>query len=366
MALLERLSQMEDALIRSKQVPAEFLNARFLQIPGYKIRLVAQEMGVYNAFPGGVQRFGDYIVGIFSSGAGHANSDRQRWVKSKNGFVTFETGTFFENATLAHDTSFLEGLISEGESANFKTVFTVKNEGGTLAPYRQATIDVSGDTYAFWGEPKFIGDRWFGAAYRTAGGYRRAALFESTDGMVTWVYKSMIAAAGARLFGETSFDECANGDWVAVTRDDPATNIRDLYIERSTDQGATWSTPVKLPSHVVGTQPFVKRLSNGHLMLFAGDRTGSGGLNNVGAQQDFEDITGVSCWKSTDNGLTWGPRIHLAPSWSTDCGQYVPVELEDGNVLGLCYLSPGATNGTRGIEPGIYAIEFDPAGIPGA
>jgi hypothetical protein len=54
---------------------------------------------------------------------------------------------------------------------------------------------------------------------------------------------------------------------------------------------------------------------------------------------------------------------HVSVPALGDGGQPMAVELDSGMVGVLCYLAPGATNGDSGVEPGIYWITFDPAGI---
>lgn len=336
------------------------LNARYLHLPEYKVRCIAQERGVYNAFPGGVKILGDSIVAIYSSGVGHGQSDRQIWVKSSDRFEYFETGTFLENATGVYDNSFLSEL-TQGESINFKSVFTVKNVSGTLTNFTTPVVMVT-DQYALWGVPVLVGGEWLTTGYRISGGYERTALFKSTDGMGTWQFVTLIATSGARKFTEASLAECSNGDLIAVVRDN-STSTRDLYLTRRPNGSQVWGTPAMLPNHIKGTQPNLLRLSSGDVVLFAGDRIGASTLDDNGNHTGIGDITGIACWKSRDNGSSWGDATMIAPSWGTDCGQPVSIELPDGNIGLLCYLAPAATNGNLGIETGIYWIEFDPSAL---
>jgi hypothetical protein len=223
---------------------------------------------------------------------------------------------------------------------------------------------VSGDTYSLWGTPYQYDGNWYVGSYRTAGGYNRTALLKSTDKMKTWSFVSLVASNSARTYNEAAFLNTSGTNIVSVIRED-VLGTRDLHYVTSADGGVTWTpsagtllTPIA--GDVKGTQPFLMELSNGDVILIAGKRTGSSGINTGGSLTDFEDITGIMYWISTDDGATWSDGVQIAPSWSTDCGNPTAKQLANGNVAVTFYTALGATNGTVGVEPSIFYMEFDP------
>jgi hypothetical protein len=114
-------------------------------------------------------------------------------------------------------------------------------------------------------------------------------------------------------------------------------------------------------SGIQGTQPCLLLLPDGDILLLVGHRTGGSGLDVSGVLNEagLANITGIACWRSTNNAASWTNRVILAPMWSTDGGQPMAVSLDVGRVGMLCYLAPGATNADYGVEPGIYWITFN-------
>lgn len=342
-------------------IPRAMANADYQRLLGWGMRKISLERGVYQAFPSAITSISGSLVAIYSSGEGHGNSDRQIWLRSDNNFVNWTTGTFVaDSAPNVYDNSFLDGLLTTGQTANFKGVYTVEKTGGGYSNTVQSTLTNGPDTYAIWSQkPIFVGGKWLTTAYRTSSSPTQTALVQSTDEMKTWTFSTLIAADAGKQFSEAAIAQCANGDLVALIREDSGS--RDVYTSRSTDSGATWSAPTI--TALKGTQPALLVLSDNSVIAMTGDRSGTSGLNPAGTLLDGNDITGISAWKSTDNGVTWGFKIMLAAMWSTDGGQPMPVELSTGDVGFLCYLAPGATTGSVGVEPGIYWVQFSPSGM---
>lgn len=343
-----------------QNVPYVMMNQRFSQLPQFSVKTIGLCTKAYNAFPRGFQRLGNSYVAVYSSGPSHGNSDRIIWVRTDDEFETISTGVFYENATATYDLSFLSDLLAVGETVCFSSIWTIANEAGVLTPYVNSVITVT-DPYALWGTPKLINGVWYTTGFRTSGGYRRVALFQSTDGMRSWQFKVISAMNNTKQLSEADIITCSNGDWVQITREDSATTD-DLYRTVSTNQGTSWSAPVMLPSHVKGNQPqLIRHPDTGVLFLFVGIRRKSSAVTDYGNAAEVWDINGIGVHYSLDNGVTWSPVLMIAPMWSTDGGQPVPVFFPDGTIGVMFYTSCGATNISQtGVKTGVYFCRFRP------
>lgn len=336
------------------------LSQRYVQIPEFDVKAIGLKPKAYNAFPRGFQKLKGSLIAIYASGPAHANSDRQIWVRSDDEFETFTSGVFIENATGVYDLSFLEDLLEPGETVCFHSVWTIANEGGVLTPYVNS-IQTYTDPYALWGNPKLIDGIWYTTGYRIGGGYRRTVLAQSMDGMRTWQFKAISAMNNRKELGEADITTCANGNWVQITREDTSSND-ELYRTVSTNQGQTWSAPALLPAHVRGNQPqLIRDPVSGALFLFVGIRKKTSGVTSYGNAVEAWDINGIGCYYSLNDGVTWSNVLMLAPAWSYECGQPVPVLLDDGCFGVMFYTSCGAvTVAQTGVKPGIYFCKFRP------
>jgi hypothetical protein len=347
---------------RTAVVPRSLANADYVSMLQITGTLIASQQGVYNAFPD-LRKIGTSLVGIYSSGAGHGNSDRQIMVRSDDSGATWTAGTFFEDAGAVFTNTLLDGLMSTGDKQVFK-VFTVEKTSDGYSNTTVSTVANGGLTYALWSQPINVGGTLYRTGYAVNGSDTQTALFRSLDGGVTWAFLSLIAAVGGRLYSEAGLTRCANGDFIAVIRQDGFNSTRPLWFSRSTDSGATWSAPTQFPTSAInGTQPFLLTLSTGDVLLMAGDRVGSSGIGNAGLMSGAENFTGISAWRSSDHGATWTSRTMLAPMWSTDGGQPVAVEISSTSVGFLCYLAPGPTNNDVGTEPQIWFFRFNPSSL---
>ena len=366
-----RVNFIEDLSIiknkRNNDIPAPIFAgvARYAGIANYKVTPIDSELFRYKAFPFFWIGKNNLHAFSWSSGLTHGSSEYTMYAIMNPDTHEFEKGIFRDGTT--YNTAWLEPYLAEGEYVNFRSIYTVIRESGVLNVYVNSTINVNGDTYAFWGTPIFYNNEWYVTAYRTAGtpSYFRSALFKSVDNMKTWSFVSLIASNSARTYNETGILNTSGSNFIAVVRED-TTGTRDLYYVTSNDGGNNWNpspgtllTPIL--GDVKGTQPSLLKLSNGHVMLVAGKRTGSSGiLDDGGMASNGENVTGVMYWTSPNNGSTWSNGVQLAPSWSTDCGNPSVKQLENGNVAVIFYTALGATNGTIGVEPSIIYVEFDP------
>lgn len=366
------IRMLEGIKIATKQAPLFSHAPRYAGLKDAWYTTVDTELFTYNAFP-------FFFVGSnslhaigWSSGAGHANSDEVRYAIIDKETYEMQQGVFFDDATqvIDQDLSWLEiYLPNDGDYVNFRSVYTVIREAGALTLYVNSSIDVSGDTYALWGTPYEYNGDWYTGSYRTVGGYFRTALLKSTDNMKTWGFVSLVAGDSSRKYNEAAFLNTSGTNLISVVRED-LTDARDLCLVNSADGGVTWSPAINtvltpIPD-VKGTQPFLMKLSNGNVMLIAGKRTGSSGIDAGGSLLNNVDVTGVMYWTSADDGATWSDGVQLAPSWSTDCGNPTAMQLPNGNVAVAFYTAQGATNETVGVEPSIIYLEFDPVNTKNA
>lgn len=304
--------------------PRDVSQATFAQLTNYRSQTVYDND--YDAFPYAV-KVGNSIVGVFSTGVAHAQSTKQVMFRSDDGGLTFTIKDFLINATGVFDTSLVADLMAEGETVNLK-VWNLKKAGGAVTV---TTNSYAGD-YAIWSRPKVAGAK----LYRT--GYNpttwQTALLESSDGGVTWTFKSVIAPTTAgKTFNEADIVNTVPDNWIAYIREDTGAND-NLYRSISTDNGATWSTPTLVDTKLInGRQPNLTKLDDGSIILATGDRTGASGYTSSSEVVHGTDTTGVTVFRTTDNGTNWSFRTRVAPIYSTDGGQPFVVDLGSGNVF---------------------------------
>ena len=341
-------------------IPKALGNADYMDALGVSGKVIARQNSVYNAFPAMV-KIGSSLIGIYSSGAGHGNSDRQIMVRSDDSGATWTSATFYENAGAVYNNTLLNGLMATGDKIGLKT-WTIEKTVGGYNNTIVSTVANGGITYALWTNDMIdIGGVKYKTGYGTNAGFTQTALFKSTNGGVTWTFVSIMAAHAARNYSEAGLCRCTNGDLFAVVRQDGFSSTRPLWWIRSTDGGLTWTAPVQYdPGDINGVQPYLFTLANGDVILMAGDRVGFSGINGNGLTSTAEGITGISAWRSSDHGVTFTSRSMIAPMWSTDGGQPAPVQLANGNVGFLCYLAPAPTDGTNGVEPEVWFLSFNP------
>jgi hypothetical protein len=119
----------------------------------------------------------------------------------------------------------------------------------------------------------------------------------------------------------------ALADGTLVTGLWPTKRDKSGYVQRSTDEGLTWSPPIFLVDpeqfRVYPTQ--VHSLRDGRLLFFAG----------VYAHGEKESAANVrkAMFESRDAGQTWGPPIWIMPREVGVCEESDFVELDNGDLL---------------------------------
>ncbi len=331
---------------KNQDLCVSFNDASHLGSNSYRSKIIYNEN--YDAFPYAT-KIGNSIVGIFSTGTAHAKSDKQVMFRSDDGGDTFRLKDFFINDDQTYDFSLIADLLSEGKSVDLK-VWNLRKNAGLV----KATTTSKADGYSIWSTPKNAGTR----LYRT--GYNaktwQTALLESLDGGITWRFKSVIAPATAgRQFSEADIVNTHSNNWIAYIREDKGKH-NNLYSSISTNNGNTWSIPTALdPKLINGRQPNLTKLDDGSIILITGDRTGKSGY--AGGSGDIvygNDTTGITIFRSTDNGKTWSIRKRVSPIYSTDGGQPFVVDLGRGKIFIVWY----ARKTTKG-KPSINSCTVD-------
>jgi arylamine N-acetyltransferase len=159
----------------------------------------------------------------------------------------------------------------------------------------------------------------------------------STDNGQTWTAPAPLNANAANDTGQDYVPDIATdseGNWVAVWEAEhgnggPLGYDFDLFVARSTDNGATWTDPTPLNTNAATDS------GSDYLPCLATDRNG----NWVVAWDSNDSLGGAIDWdqdilvsRSTDNGATWTAPAPLNTNAATDSGNdYYPDVATDGN-----------------------------------
>ncbi len=160
-------------------------------------------------------------------------------------------------------------------------------------------------------------------------------LIRSEDDGATWDFLTIAADPDKkRSFGETSIEEAANGDIVAMMRTEPALGS-NMWTAHSTDRGKTWSKAIETSLH--GHPPHLLTLRDGTMLCTYGFR---------------DDPIGIRAALSRDNGRTWLEEdiASLRSDGSGppgDNGYPISTELEDGTLVSVYYIT---RDGITGVE----------------
>ncbi|MBC2593479.1 exo-alpha-sialidase [Ruficoccus amylovorans] len=158
--------------------------------------------------------------------------------------------------------------------------------------------------------------------------YYESGVLRSTDNGATWEFIPIYSDPEQKLgFGETAFAKAANGDIVAMLRQEPANARAGLWVSRSSDGARTWTKPESTP--MVGHPASLTLLRDGSLLCTYGYRSSP---------------MGVRVALSRDNGKTWHQediRTLRADGYGGggDNGYPTTLQMEDGSLLTVCYLT---------------------------
>ncbi|NMG39803.1 hypothetical protein GRZ55_11165 [Chelativorans sp. ZYF759] len=368
---------------RISTVPKSLDNPEYQRWMQLGMRAIRLERNEYNAFPSAIHKkvtssTTAILLFIFSSGIGHAQSQRQRWVKVYVDFsdpddvqvIDIQQGVYFENSAGFQTLSFLDDILEPGEVFGGKNIFRARClSPGVYETKIQSTIAVTtagGDngTYAIWaGRPVQDGSDIIITGYRVSPTPFVTAAFVSSNGGWDFTFKEIIGSNPALAFGEAGYVIAGNGDHVCVMREETGAN-RPLYQTRKTGGVGPFPAPALITPR--GTQPELHRLPNDDLALPLGLRQPNrSGLDAAGRLASGTKLTGVGAHRSTDHGVTWPNFAQIGAGWSTDVGQLMLTLVVGSYAMGACYLAPGATNGDYGVEPGIYLVGVNLGRITG-
>lgn len=101
--------------------------------------------GKYCAFPY-VILMGASIVGVFSEGDAHGDSDRTIMFRSDDLGKTFRFVTFYENLTAVYDYSLIDDLMSVGDHVTFRTKTVRKDALGGHTVFTNSVFNAPGTT----------------------------------------------------------------------------------------------------------------------------------------------------------------------------------------------------------------------------
>jgi len=195
----------------------------------------------------------------------------------------------------------------------------------------------------------------------TAGSDQDIFVARSTDNGATWSAPALLNTNGTTDSGP-DFDPVLNtdgtGNWVAVwwSREDlnnTAGTDPDIFVARSTDNGATWSAPALLNTSGTtdsGVDEFPNLSTDGAGNWVAAWHS-TVNLNDM-AGTDFD----IFVARSTDNGVTWSVPALLNTNGTTDSGDDLEPNLSAdgaGNWVAV-WESFEELNGTAGTDGDIF------------
>jgi hypothetical protein len=210
-------------------------------------------------------------------------------------------------------------------------------------------------------------------SYAVSGGATRSVLLKSTDNGKTWTLHSEITnpVTHGKAFDETVVSRCANGNWIAVMRQQfpTASNYQPLMYSRSTDQGIHWTAPAYLPglgnAHTAGddlnesSDPDLLLMSNGVLVLsygrpnvhlaFSPDGNGTNWTNvqttftetpgTLGAEATgytaIVPVTGHRFIQFGDTGANWNYPANPSPNPFSIWSRYIDIVRPQRNRIDL-------------------------------
>lgn len=186
---------------------------------------------------------------------------------------------------------------------------------------------------------------YYGRDAADAADRRSCAVLRSADGGSTWSALATIAdgPTDGKNYSEPGIVQVSNGDVVALIREEVGL---DMYVSRSTDNGATWSTPVLTLPEVIGMMTPLK-LSSGAII----------------APQRPLDISGrpPQIVFSQNDGETWQRGFTFAESPNTGSGEMIYGQFqEDSN--GRIYLAYAYENATDTVAD-IMFVKSDAGGV---
>lgn len=290
--------------------PRDPANPIFVDAFAFQTKIVDDSQpGRYLAFPF-VVKVGSSLIGIFSENDAHAVGSSGQWmIRSDDNGATWSKVKFFDAVNPTdYNTSLLTSLLSPGDSVVLK-IWTVTNTLGVINVTVQSTVSFGGNTYVLWSKaiPGASGKLWR-TAYGLVGSDTQTILCESADGGVTWTGVSTMFADTGKLFSEADIVKLDGTTWYAMVREDSGDG-NPVYESISEDDGATWSSPVLIPTDKVnGRQANLIKTTDGSIVFSSGDRSGGGGYAPDGSLVPYlTNTTGITVYRKRMGSLGSDP-----------------------------------------------------------
>ncbi|TDU84080.1 BNR repeat protein [Kribbella voronezhensis] len=213
-----------------------------------------------------------------------------------------------------------------------------------------------------------------GTLYQSAYGYYegdskyRQLILRSTDGGLTWTTRGTVAYSASILgegFCEAAIERVADGSLLAVMR---TGWYLTMYAARSTDNGATWTTPVPLRAGphalpVIGVYPSLVTMPNGKLVLYFGrpgqsvmvSEDGSGASWSTPVPVDYRNsANGSAVPVDVDKLLVFGDR---GADWSINKSPLARVWSRPVGIASACTTTVTGTRTELEVLSGTTCVE---------
>jgi Leucine-rich repeat (LRR) protein/Neuraminidase (sialidase) len=205
---------------------------------------------------------------------------------------------------------------------------------------------------------------WVAAWWSFASGWRLNAA-HSTDNGITWTAPVVIGDSEniegfLTAYQEWGFDleTDGNGNWMLVWPTEAGDF--DIAMAQSTDNGATWSTPVRINAGAIGDSTDERRPS------IASDGAGTwiATWDTSEVQSGWEPESNIIVSRSTDNGATWSPGVAVSPiadeTWTR--GAYPRIETDGAGIWVTVWFAYEGTN-TAGSDLDILYVRSTDDGL---
>jgi hypothetical protein len=224
----------------------------------------------------------------------------------------------------------------------------------------QVTADGLGTWVAVWDSTDALGG--------TIGRDGDILVARSTDGGATWSAAAALAPnadtdSGDDLFAQVTTDGL--GTWVAVWHSfdrlgPPIGWDGDILVSRSTDGGASWSSPAALNTNAgndAGDDLYPQLTTDGHGTWIATWDSADSLVQTIGTDGD------ILAARSTDGGVTWSAPAALNSNAGGDAGDdFTPQVATDGQGTWVAvWESSDTLGGTIGSDNDILRAVLDPS-----
>lgn len=308
---IDGLGKLHVFTAESNDAPIEIADP--LVIDGVR-RLVADESAgsIYLAFPGVTRAANGDVLVVYSRLPDHHDTTHVGTVEQKrstDGGVTFGAATTVVAAPTPGTIGASGGPIKAIANGNVLLGYETRDGNDTLDG-RKTFLKTSTDHGATYGAGVQITTHGFTtyvvpsapivqlangdllwAFYGKSGSTFAVKILRSTDNGASWAVLSTVASSDVQIWTEPTLVQFAgSNDLMVLLREESGSGI---YRSRSTDSGATWTTPVL--AFAGRTHPITVELNNGALLYVSRANPNGGTVYRV----------------SLDDGDTWTDEINV-------------------------------------------------------